>query len=356
MILIIARDVAGAHAVGSVGAILKNDYPLHVMAEDIALKTLPDYGLQPEVLEQGETLAGRFAAIQPKLLLTGTSIQPGIEKEAIALARAQNIPSLALLDSWTNYAARFDDLQTGEKFCYLPDKIATFDQASIAELTAIGIPAERIVLTGNPYFARLQHVPIPKSRAKVRAEFGIPSEARLITFVSEPLADEWYSAFASDYPSAAEIETCLRLVAGAVAKQKETYLIVKLHPIENPALAERVLAEFSNPQQQIIGRYDPLSLAAASDAVIGINTNLLLETALIGLPTYALNLAQFAGERRSIGARFGLIHSLNSAEELREILANPSQRPSAAAFSEIIYPDAVARICSLISDLLQTRR
>jgi hypothetical protein len=346
-ILIVARDVAGAHAVGTVAQELAKNHPLHILAEDIAAVTLPTYGLTVSPLD--EPLEVRFERLKPRLVLTGTSIQPGLEKQSLVLAREYGIPSLALLDSWTQYAARFNDLETGETLRYLPDKLAVFDQTSLDELTALGIPPDRIVVTGNPYFSRLAYTQPEHSRAFVRAELGIPLTARMVVFISEPLPDFWYTRFATNYPSGEEIEETLRLCAEALAEVENSAFVVKLHPIEEPSLAQRALGELPG---QLVGRYDPTSLVKASDLVVGMNSNLLLESALAGCPTYSILLDKYKNNgRASIAVRFGSIGLLNTEEAIRAVVKGEHLPPTRSP-RHVLYQGALEAILALIAKML----
>ncbi len=344
-ILGVARDAAGARAVAPLWVALQQTYPLRALAEDIARDILPEYGLAPDPAP--DDLAAYLRKVAPRLLITGTSIQPGLEKQAVRLAHEMGIPSLGVLDTWTNYAARFDDLEMGEKLVYVPDMLATFDAASVDELVALGIPRARIVVTGNPNFSRLMTARPTHNPDKTRAAFDLSPDARAVLFVSEPLADEWYTQHARDYPDADEIRASLALCLQSLPP--EDVLLVKLHPIEDPALAQAVLDEHPPARYRLIRRYDPLSLAAISAAVVGLNTNFLIESALAGYPTYSLHLPEYPA-RRSIGARFGFIPVLRSRAALRAALRGEA----APAVSPAAFPDgdAVARLVQIAEGLL----
>lgn len=319
-LLVVIRDIASVQALVPVLEALPADFEIHLLADDIAQMALPRLGWEPEPLD--EALAVRMARLQPDVVLTGTSIQPGIEKQAIYLARKQGIPSLAVLDSWTNYAARFNDLQTGERLRYVPDRLATFDANSVAELVALGIPIERIVVTGNPHFAQFQRLPIQKTPDEIRQTFDLGTDEALVLFISEPLADEWYASFGENFPSAEEITECIRLCGELVARHPRRRLLVKLHPIEAPALAEAALKGIGG-DPLIIAHHEPYSLINAAQWVIGMNSNLLLESALAGYPTYSLLLPHYAAQGRiSIADRFDFVPALRSQDALATLLAS----------------------------------
>jgi len=317
--LFVIRDIASVHALAPLIQHMQDTYEVSIIAEDVAQSALPQmYQLLPDDLPQGD-LGRYFHQRPPHIVIAGTSVQPSLEKDAIRLAHQHAIPSLAVIDSWTNYAPRFDDPLSGEKLAYLPSLIATFDEISRAELMALGIPAERVMVTGNPHFARyaMDFQPI-KSREVVRAEWHIPSDANVLMFVSEPLADAWYTQLASGYPLEEEIRACLRACITALEALPKGYLLVKLHPIEAPDLVMSEVASLARPNQ-VIGRYDPLSLANAADLVVGMNSNLLLETALVGYPT--LSIRQISPEvSPSISQRFTIIEAAYGDDAIQSSL------------------------------------
>src|SRR3989344_3637289 len=55
------------------------------------------------------------------LFLFGSSIGMTIEKKLLALCRAKGIPSVCVMDFWSNYRARFS--RAGNDLYYVPDHI-----------------------------------------------------------------------------------------------------------------------------------------------------------------------------------------------------------------------------------------
>ena len=67
-------------------------------------------------------------------------------------AREREIPSLAYVDSWVNYAERFGG------FRHLPDEIAVIDEPAREGLVSLGAPPDRVHLVGNPAFDALSRL------------------------------------------------------------------------------------------------------------------------------------------------------------------------------------------------------
>ncbi|MBI2054311.1 MAG: hypothetical protein HYT36_03180 [Candidatus Staskawiczbacteria bacterium] len=93
----------------------------------------------------------------PNLVLLGTGSQEGkqidiIEQTTTAAANELGIKSLAVLDYWANYLQRFSDERTGVSLDRLTSKIAVMDEFAKIDMSILGFPKERLVITGNPHF------------------------------------------------------------------------------------------------------------------------------------------------------------------------------------------------------------
>ena len=85
------------------------------------------------------------------LIFTGISFADSIEKKIIFLAKAENIPTISIVDFWTDYAPSFSDPET-KNLKYLPDYILVIDEIMKKQIIAEGLPKDKIFITGNPSF------------------------------------------------------------------------------------------------------------------------------------------------------------------------------------------------------------
>jgi len=127
-------------------------------AAGIPYKKITDYGLKDVSSGSMDALIQTEA---PRLVLTGTSAQDENNKDVIEqtvtlAANKQNVLTLAVLDFWGNYSMRFNDIYTGEKFKFLPDKIAIMDQYAMKDMLSEGFNKNRLAITGNPHFDNLE--------------------------------------------------------------------------------------------------------------------------------------------------------------------------------------------------------
>jgi hypothetical protein len=290
-ILAVAHDPGGANAVAATVRVLRErGRRVRALMRGPALSQLARLGVECEPAPSTDVPVEGAS-----LVLVGTSAGDWLERSAIARARAAGVPSLALIDYWVHYRARFTHPAAPQgELAYLPDWLAAIDGACRDGMLAEGLPAERIRVLGQPYFGWLV-----ARRATARA----PSDAHgRFLFASEP----------GERAVLALERLALALPAGA-------RLLVRRHPREPrrdellTALAGRGVAT------EIDTTPDPLATARACDAVLGLSSTLLIETTLAGVPT-----ATLAPELQPRLIELGLAVPLATDTELARFLAAPA--------------------------------
>jgi hypothetical protein len=140
------------------------------------------------------------------LLLSGTGWASDLEHEARRLARARGVPSIAVIDHWVNYPARFE--RNGETLW--PDEFWVTDEDAVAEARR-SFPAERIHLQPNLY--------VEEQRARIAA-IG-PDTPNTLLYVLEPTRNEWGRAEPGEFQALdffARHLRALELPAGTAVK------------------------------------------------------------------------------------------------------------------------------------------
>jgi hypothetical protein len=192
-------------------------------------KQIEDYGLSDISLNSMFTLLEKE---KPDLILTGTSVQDAgnrdvIEQNITLAAKELRIPTVAVVDFWLKYSLCFDDIYTGEKFRFLPDRLAITDVYAQSKMISEGFPTERLVVTGNPHFDTLE--------TKVS---GFTAEKKNKILDATNLNSELYLFYAAGVPHTFKEKfgywdldniQCINEVIQNTPKNK-TGLIVKLHP------------------------------------------------------------------------------------------------------------------------------
>ena len=307
-------------------------------------------------------------------LLLGTSWQPEQwELEAIAVARQADIRSASVLDSWVNYRVRF--LNRHGEFV-LPDAIAVMDESAKREMLGEGFPTERLAVTGHPSFDELERFCSVEAqttaRERILQAFEVPltpslsptggegarragegdSDARkapavtpIFLFASQPISQMADGASWGFDEHLVLADLSAALDATLRAHGQKAVLLVKRHPRETDELTLPKAASLSiRVVDDSLGDYR--ELVAASDFVLGMNSNLLLEACLLGKPviSYQPGLlrpdplpSNRLGWSRAVTARDALGPALaeeifdDSRRRSRKELLRSLPRPSGAA-------------------------
>lgn len=293
MMVAVAGDAGGAAALAPVLQRLRetgtavNVYAYAQAPAVFGRHGIPCVAVQPaSVAEQAER-----AMREPDVrgLLAATSVNEcNAEHAFVAAARRHGCPSLAVLDFWSNYRARFED---GEgRLAHLPDHIAVMDAQARDEMTAAGFPPGRLVVTGQPAFAavaRSRASFTAEDRERIRASLGAAPETPLVVFLSQPLASFYAQAAVRDARPAVDEREALAAVEAALERialrrRVGMMLAVRPHPRETSSPSEWV-GGIVERRVARDGEARPLLMAA--DLVVGVHTALLVESCYLGCLT-----------------------------------------------------------------------
>ncbi len=93
-------------------------------------------------------------AFRPDVMLVGTSGTISIDKEMM-LKLGPAVPTVSVLDFWGNPVQRFSG-EAGD-LRFLTSVVCVMDEDMKRDMLAVGIPEERIAVTGNPHFEGFEH-------------------------------------------------------------------------------------------------------------------------------------------------------------------------------------------------------
>jgi hypothetical protein len=245
-------------------------------------------GVSFEILDSSYSLA-KIADLleqeQPGVLVAGSSVRTSylgsIENDFREVAARRGIFSTSILDCWTSYRDRFS-ADEGGLLDRLPDLIFAMDDHAREGMISCGIPQERIVTVGSVYLDSLADISVNLNRiepALLKAELSLPPEAKVVTFISEPLSVD-YPDSAAPYDEFAVVFDLIKLKEASGDLGTAFHLCLKPHPREVACKFDRFASECL-----VAPEMDKFRLLRASDLVVGMTSMLLVEAYLLNVPT-----------------------------------------------------------------------
>jgi len=326
-VVAVASDAGGANAVAPVIRALRvqEQVEVHALAHQSAATVWKDWRLSCERLPRAIPTSLATARLRDvSLLLTGTSAAPiDCEKKFIAAARASGIPSLAVLDFWSNYAERFSDARG--RLIYLPDRIAVMDTDARDAMIAAGIPPDRLVVTGQPAFdelADLRRRFTPTQRRMIRINSRVPSNALLVLFVSQPLVRLFGTDATNPRCPGYDERSAFSAVVSALEEiaaqsERDVVLIVRQHPKER--VGQWRQAQSEQIRIDVLHEHSPRQVMLAADLVVGMTSTLLVEACLLGCVTVSLQPNLRTPDKFPL-SRWGVGCSIYRADEIKPAL------------------------------------
>ena len=244
-----------------------------------------DMGVEPKIVRSRQALQKTIQDFKPDVLVAGTSTPAGIEVESTVYCQKNfSVLTVAFVDHWTNMLNRF--AKNGE--IQLPDFVWVIDEKAAAVALEEGIPKTKIRICPNPYYEYLKEWKPVLSREEICGSIKCNPELPYILYAPEPLLKfnlrEQYGFDEYD---------CLEDLMALVGEKYEDKITVvfKIHPNENKESVQSKIANLVGPVPEnfiLTADADINHLAYYSKAVLGMFSNSLLESQLLGASVYRL--------------------------------------------------------------------
>jgi hypothetical protein len=271
---------------------------LKVVTRNSGIALWNDAGYRPIIWwESDDTAAARLIQEnQAGLLLTGTSDID--ERGDVALWRAAKhsaIESHVVLDHPAHLLERFagpDGRLTWPNFIYVPDT------AYVRGLAGVNAPRQSIRILGDLHHDRLRVLAgarKPEEIASLRTSWGADKSTFVLLFASECAYEMKSKGAVFSFDELSEFESLLHSVTegrkpgGGTLEPDKVLLVIRPHPRDLPGKYDEILGRYAGPVRVIThdgGNPDRALLAA--DIVVGMESSLLYEAAILGRPTVSL--------------------------------------------------------------------
>lgn len=347
------HDAGGAAAAAPLVAELLRIYDCTIYAHDTAASVL--HGLPVEIKRSltATGVVGALKKINPNLVLTGTST-PGntIDRVSIAAAQEMRIPSLAILDYWGNYRARFEDIHGNPLGC-LPDRISVMNKTAEKEMIAEGIPASRISVSGSPRFENIIDRRDNKNsqRRIIARQHGLDPAKPWILFLSQPYRAVFGGEEGARRKTGYTEMDAARCLMDSI-KEIDAQLLVRLHPREE----ESNRHVFENTPCAFVQNAEINDLLSACNIVTGMSTVALIDAYLMKKPVISIQPDQ-TNEDLCYLTRFGLIPKCLTPADVRLYIDLALTGRDFIDFGkgDLTVSGAVTNNLALIADMIRRR-
>jgi glycosyltransferase involved in cell wall biosynthesis len=297
------------------------------------------------LLGRAAALEALLEALRPRLLV-GLSERGTLVQTAFQAARRLGVAGLAL----ESHDMVYDEPLFGRLDA---DRLAVCGRASAEIYRRHGVPAERIVVTGQPAYDRLAVLGAEGHSSE--REYLPPGKERLVVFFSQPSE--------VTFSRRRKLEL-LRAAAGLQRSSAATAVLVKPHPREDPQELEGLIKQAGLPQEAILPfRLDLYKLLIESDVVVTAFSTVGVEALVLGKPVAVLRVP---GEEAVLEytASEGVYRAFNAeelAEGVQRLLRDPELRRKLAAGRRAYLErheagadgGAARRVAAVIGELLQ---
>jgi hypothetical protein len=364
-ILAVAQDPGGADNLVPVLQLLNTErgYNVYIIAHNHARQVFDTVGLPfvafSDLINTGDrqstaervTAQGRW-----NLVLTATSLNAGVERYFIRAAKKLGVPSLSLIDSWTNYRLRFVESRTEPlNMNVLPDVIGVANEFSADQMELEGFPRSILRVVGHPALDRFILIARQKEngeRRALRKRFGVQLGVPILVFFSQGISTLYGGPGSPDYQGYTEQDALNALLSALPQLPGSPQLIVKSHPKESAAKYQHIDGDLCH----FLYDYDADNLVLGADVVIGMTSITLLKAFLIGRGVVSLQ-PNLIAEDQCVLTRMGYITTVSDTSRLVDVLvaalAAVERSPLSNCNGQFADGHAVDRITCLIRELVQ---
>lgn len=225
--------------------------------------------------------------IAPDLLITSATSLPAFDMSDRHLwlgARSLGVPSVAFLDQWQNYAARFSGADAKSRMLYQPDFINCINEVGEQEMLAEGFEKSRLMKFGHPYLSTLRTGYNNIIREEVASRIGLDFQEKVVVFASESIREHFGKSRGYDQHDALDMFfRILNTSSGALRP------VLKLHPKDNPEEYSQYIKRYkANLTIMVTDELNSIECISLADYVFGMSSIMLVEAWCLGKPVISL--------------------------------------------------------------------
>ncbi len=208
------------------------------------------------------------------------------------------------------------------------NRIAAWGETSRAYFRRVGVPENKITITGNPRFDQLANADFSADARSIRAEWGYPAEDFLLTFLSSPIERMQIVSKEEKRAALGRVTDWVYRLSDDPA-WKNLRLAFKLHRAEDPAAMQSLLDEYPPPGWARIAEKPLYPLLRASQAALMFSTTAGVEAALLSVPVGIVELSRPLDDWDLTGR--GVAAGIRSPADLAGFLQTVREEPRIGA-------------------------
>jgi len=290
-----------------------------------------------------EDATGKLVNNKASIVLSGAGAFNMVEHTIRRAAYEMKIPSVAVLDYWTNYMQRFFRFDGNKRIYSIPDKICVMDEQVKTEMLFEGFQNDTIIVTGQPYFEYIQNWKgmLPEYElGNIRKKYMKNSDNLMVGFCTEPIEeDRKITGNNPGYNQYTTLETIFDLLNElCIQNNKKIHLVIRPHPREKESGYSYLLNKHNQSgylSLEISKTGSSLEFVASCDMVTGMRTMALIEACFMKkiVISYQPGLKQID---HFLGTTRGFCPSIYERDNLRTILEKWIQDPG------LMYGDCIS--------------
>jgi hypothetical protein len=329
-ILIFVEDPGAANYVAGLPSIFSRlGISFRLLVAGLAKTNLQDRGIYTEEIEHGVSAHQILVKLKPRLLIVGTAENPDtLGLSLVNQARFLGIESIGIIDAYGNADLRFRG-RSDDPLAYATDWLFVPSELAKESYVALKFSAEQVIVCGHPHYDYVCETAVRltgKDRVTFRQNLfpEVSDGKKVLVFVSEgsarikPRTQEYLSECTLPHngTSIGRTEIVLKEFLDAIKLVcLRPYLVLRPHPKDVIEDYEEYRDEFD----LISGSGLSVECLYAADYVVGMTGTVMMEAALLGMPSLAI--VPRAAELELLPTiQLGITPFVTTREQLRSII------------------------------------
>lgn len=300
----------------------------------LELSTNPIKGFENEKDVDFSEYFSVFTRINPDLVFASTSINSNIERYSIHFAKQSGKPNFVYIDSWTGDEIRFES----SKISVTPEHIIVCDKYMALPYQKYENLGSIIHVAGNIHLEKLYQ------NHRTYSKHCNTNNLRVL-FVTENIAHYYPQLTINEF-------VIINNILQFYNVPQEIILSIRPHPLESRMEWKKFIENnsFKNDLIKLVLDDSPSINTALStiDMVIGVSTMALIESSIIGIPTFSYQIDINERSMLYIPYDFYNIGIIKTKNEFNELVRNDETKKSKNEQFDFPFLGARERIISLL--------